>query len=117
MTYFLSALFGLYFFQAIESLLRRQLGDWKPPPLVKKGGNSNATGPKCAPAISKIVQSLAYFPAGCVRRRWKRRPPSAHPARSTRLPPRDRAGEEVAALETAPRQLFVFKFKSLVNSN
>jgi hypothetical protein len=36
----------LNFLQAIETLLRRQLGEWKPPALAKKGGGSSVT--KCA---------------------------------------------------------------------
>jgi hypothetical protein len=38
-------------YQAIETLLRRQLGDWKPPPLVKKVGNGHSSSPKCVPVI------------------------------------------------------------------
>lgn len=44
--------------KAIETLLRRQLGDWKPPPLVKKVGNGHSSSPKMRPTTLEAPPSI-----------------------------------------------------------
>lgn len=62
--------------QAIEALLRRQLGEWKPPALTKKGNSSSAT--KYVTCISAwhcdltAVASLIVM-TECGPRLWRRR--------------------------------------------